>query len=97
VLPFGERLPNVRRASIDRKPELLQVGPVSASPMPQRRPRNATPAANHTGAANLLEKLNPAETSSRAHEVPRNLRMAADPMEGVRRPQLHSHNRIINQ
>lgn len=40
------------------------IGLVPAPPLPQRRPRNATTAANHAGVANLLVKLDPAETSS---------------------------------
>ena len=33
------------------------IGLVPAPPLPQRRPRNATPAANHAGVAKLLVKL----------------------------------------
>jgi hypothetical protein len=40
------------------------IGLVATPPLPQRRPRNATPAANHAGVAKLFVKLNPAETSS---------------------------------
>ena len=70
---------------------------ISAPPLPQRRPRNAAASADPSGIAKLLVKPDPAETSSCIHErrhAPG--RLAVDLMDGACRPQLHSHNNIIN-
>jgi hypothetical protein len=69
---------------------------VPAPPLPQRRPGYATAAADHAGVAKLLVEPDPAEASSCIHRFRGTRWMTMDLMDGIRRPQLHSHNRIIN-